>query len=321
MLPATLDITDTLAESLTFEAALTALDRALLFAVSWHAARNPPADGGEECYVPDLPLRRDLGDMRRPDERWEVARYVRLEHAIMRTDESLPDMSDGVLVPTVPQGSRRVTVAGQRQWLVDERIRRSFETLPGDAVVGVPVSVLAKARSRYTLPLLLRLLAWGAGAYPKKWFRRERDDGFIVLRIPIAEMRAAIGSDPETYPVDVMRKEILPAIDELRTYADLEIDIEAVHAPSLRKKRGGRVMFYDLLVPKVARRVVPLPEPTYTSTAEVVAFRPRANAAIQPFRPRPVPKPAATPAPEDDEFAPPPLPDGDYLPYGDDNPF
>jgi len=284
MLPNTLDITTTLSDSLTFDGSLTARDRALLFAVSWYASRNPPQDGGEEVYVPDLAMRRVLGDMRRPDERWEIARYVRLEHAQMRTDESMPDMSEGVLVPTVPQGSRRVTVAGQRQWLVDERIRRSFAVEPGDVVVGVPVTVLAKARSRYTLPLLLRLLAWGGGGYPRKWLRRQTDTT-IVLRVPIAEMRAAIGSDPGVYAVDFLRREIQPAIDEIRMLTDLAVDVAPVNAPSLRKPKAGRVMFYDLLISKSAARVVPRPEPTQPP-AEIIAF-PSKRPPFAAFKPLP----------------------------------
>ncbi len=291
MLPATLDIVDTLAASLAFDGSLTARDRSLLFAVSWYAGQHPP-EPGTDTMVPDLPLRRALGDMRRPDEVKEFARYQRLEHATMKTDETLPDLADGALVPTVPGDMRRITIGGKRAWIVEPGIVRSFQLLPGDSVVGVPLAVLAKARSRYTLPLLLRLLAWGSGAYPKKWFRRERE-GFFVLRIPIADMRTAIGSDPGVYPVDVMRKEILPAVDELRAYADLQLDIEAVHAPSLRRKNGGRVMSFDLLLPKIARRVVAMPERT-APTAEIIAFPTR---GFTPFKPRPLPTVAAAPKP------------------------
>lgn len=318
MLPETLDIVDTLAASIVFDPSLTARDRSLMFAVSWYAGQHPPA-AGQDTMVPDLPLRRDLGNLRRSDEAKEFGRYRRLEHATLRTDETLPDMMDGVLAPTVRSGMRRITIGGKRAWIVEPEIVRSFQPQPGDVVVGVPLEVLARARSRYTLALVLRLLAWGSGNHPPRWLRRDRGD-HLLLRIPLDALRAELGAEA-TGAREFLRSDLQPAIDEIHQLTDLVVDVASYHAPSIRKPQG-RILGFDVVVGKVERRVVPMPERTAAPISEVVAFRPRPGAAIMPFRPRPVPKLAAAPVePEDDEFAPPPLPDGDYIPFSDENPF
>ena len=289
MLPDTLEIADTLAATLRFDATLTARDRSLLFAVSWYAARSPGVEGGDRCYVPDLPLRRDLGDMRRPDAIREQSRYDRLEDATMRTDETLPDLMDGAFVPIVPAGSRRVIIADGMVWETDERIRRTFQTAPGDAAVGVPLSILAKSRCRYTLPLVLRLLAWGSGYHPSKWRRRSNAAG-VVLRIPVSTLQDELGVGGLA-PSELLRRELLPAIEEIRAFSDLVVDIEPVHAPSLRRPQG-RVMAFDILVGPVEKRVIPMPAPVYETPGDVVPFSPRTFGA---FRPRSITPPGAAP--------------------------
>jgi len=218
---------------------------------------------------------------------------------------------------------RRRTIAGKREWLVEEGIVTSFSTYAGDAVVSVPLEVLARARSRYTLQLLLRVLAWSTGGYDPKWRRREGSDRH-VLRIPLEQFRRELGIVDRIAPSEMMRSEIEPAIAEIRQLTDAVVDVALVRAPSL-KKGGGRVIAVDVLVGRAERKHatagIEVPDPAHP-TGEVVAFRPRPGAAIMPFRPRPVLKLAVAPVePEDDEFAPPPLPDGDYLPWSDENPF
>lgn len=254
LLPDHLPIADTVAASLVFDPALTARDRALMLAISWWAGRHPPDDNGD-VLVPDLALRRDLGDMRRPDAIWEAARYARLEHAKLRGDETVPDLHDGVLVPTVSADVRRRTFGGNRAWMVDEGIVRTFTPYAGDVMVPVPLVVLAKARSRYTLQLVLRLLAWGSGNHPTSWLRRQKE-GHRILRVPVAGLQREIGIQGKRSPADLIRDDIMPAIDEIRQLTDIAVDIEPWHAPSIRKPRG-RVMGFDILVADVETSIVP----------------------------------------------------------------
>jgi hypothetical protein len=260
MLPDHLFIADTVAASLVFDPALTARDRAIMLAVSWYAGQHPPADGEEEVMVPELGFRRALGDMRRPDAGKEFARYARLEHATLRGDETVPDLNEGVLVPTVAAKDRRRTQKGNRPWLLEPGIVRTFTPEPGDVTVGVPLVILQRARSRYTLQLLLHLLAWGSGNHPAGWLRR-RTFGHRVLRVPLKAILADLGIDPKKKPADVIRNDLLPAIDEIRQLMDLEIDLQVWYAPSIRQPRG-RVMGFDILVGDVDVKIVPAPKPT-----------------------------------------------------------
>jgi hypothetical protein len=116
---------------------------------------------------------------------------------------------------------------------------------------------MASARSRFTLQLALRLLAWGSGSYPYSWLRR-RGDGHRVLRVPLKTMLADLGIDPKKKPADVLRHDIMPAVDEIRQLSDLIVEIEPWYAPSIRAPRG-RVLGVDVLVGDVETRTVPAP--------------------------------------------------------------
>ncbi|WP_417582881.1 replication initiation protein [Pelagibacterium sp.] len=269
MLPETLEIPITLAATIQFDPDLTARDRSLLLAVSYLAAREEYQD--ELVSIPDLPLRRALGDLRRLDEGREVSRYDRLEKGRIRTDERVPDLEEGVDAPVVPRGMRRRLVRGAYQWSVDNRIRTAFAVTPREPVIELPLEILRSARSRYTLPMALRALAWGAGEYDKRWVRRNRDgDDVLILRLPVEEMRAEIGADPKTPPVDLMRRELEPAIREITTVTDLSLEAMAVKAPSMRKG-GGRVRWIDIQIDKIAaKQVSDAPVSTPRASAQVV---------------------------------------------------
>lgn len=276
MLPETLDIPDSIAASLRFDHGLNARDRALLFVVSWWSARHEIDDDGD-LDIPDLYLRRNLGDMRRSDAEREQARYDRFAAFALRSDV-VPDLMDGVPAPTTPSGERRVYRKGAKRWRIDHRLRTAFAIEKGEEVVGVPLRVLAHARCRYTLPTLLRFLSWGSGGFDRRWLRRDRKD-HIVLRIPIDALRTEIGSVGKLAPANFLRKDLAPAIREIAELTDMAVDIEPVQAPSIRAD-GGRVIAYDILISKIEPRVADadtLPEhaiPAPTRPAQITAFRP-----------------------------------------------
>lgn len=274
LLPDVLDIPTALAASLRFDHGLNARDRSLLFSIAWYAARNDVDDDGD-LDVPDLPLRRDLGDLRRQDTAREEARYDRLAAYRVRSDETLPDLSDGVVAPITPEGERRVYRSGKKRWRIDSRLRSNFAIEQGEPIVGVPLRVLAHARCRYTLPVLLRLLYWGSGGFEPKWLRRDRDD-HIVLRISVSILADEFGRFSKLPPSEFLRRDLKPALDEVQQLADLPVDIELVHAPSIRAK-PGRVIAYDLLVGKTEPRLAEadsLPERRPVPSASIVPFKP-----------------------------------------------
>lgn len=274
MLPDVLDIPSALAASLRFDHGLNARDRSWLFSIAWYAARNEVDEDGD-LDIPDLPLRRDLGDLRRQDTAREEARYDRLAAYRVRSDETLPDLSDGVVVPITPEGERRTYRSGRKRWRIDSRLRSNFAIEQGESIVGVPLRVLAYARCRYTLSVLLRLLYWGSGGYDPKWLRRNRED-HLVLRIPVLILADEFGRFGKLPPSEFLRRDLKPALDEVLQLADIAVDIEQVHAPSIRAK-PGRVIAYDLLVGKTEPRLADadsLPERAPAPSASIVPYKP-----------------------------------------------
>lgn len=291
MLPETIEITDLIAGSLVFETRpaplhfqmpdlnidpdiksvddedlrrdLSARDRALLLCVCAMAPTAVVEDDGP-VRIPDLPLRKSLGMRTRRDE-WEDARFDRFARSTIKADGVLE--GDDVPVPTMTKGWRRRTVSGCHLWDVDDRIRTAFAIEPGDTIVEIPMDILAGARSRYTLTMLMRVLAWGTGYHPGGWLRRKKDD-HRVLRIPLDELRRELGIGDDVKPADLMRKVILPALSEIRQFTDYPVDVMPWHGPSLRPGKTGRMVGIDILVP-VNGRVVPEPE---RKPAEIVPF-------------------------------------------------
>ena len=177
-------------------------------------------------------------------------------------------------VPTTPEGERRVYRDGRKGWRVDRRLRRAIVVDAGEQVVGVPLPVLSHARHRYSLPLTMRLLAWSVGGFDKSWLRRDRDD-HLVLRIPIVEMRRALGSVGKMTPAAFFEKDLGPAVNECMHLTNLMPDVQAVRGPSVRPG-GGRVLGYDVLMMKTQAHVADtdsLPTPPPAAPAVVVPFR------------------------------------------------
>jgi hypothetical protein len=266
MLPETLDLPTILAATLVFDGDLTSRDQSILLTVSWLAGRHGLDDG--RLMVNDLRLRRTLGNVRRLDENREFARYARLERSTVRTDERVMDLMDGVEAPVVTRGMRRRTVGGSFEWTIDPAIADAFRIENGDEIISVPLQLLIQSRCRYTLPIFLRAAGWGAGEFSRKWLRRGTKDT-IVLRIPVDALRSELGVPDGTKAADIARYVLTPAQTEIASAADLSIDFEPIKAPSI-KAGGGRVVAFDIMVPKVPSRVairhVPEQQPTATVT-------------------------------------------------------
>jgi hypothetical protein len=151
---------------------------------------------------------------------------------------------------------------------VDERIRTAFRIEPGDTVLELPTAILARAKSRYTLTMVLRVLAWGSGYHPSKRLRWQKP-GHRVLRIPLAELRVDLGIEADVKPNDVMRKIVGPAIAEIHQLTDLGVDVAVWHGPSLTRGKQGRLMGIDIVVPECGR-AIPMPA---RPSAEIVTMR------------------------------------------------
>jgi hypothetical protein len=226
---------------LAFSPNLTARDQSLLLLVAWYAAGHG-LDGHGMVDVPDLDMRRALGGLKTLSADREDGYYARLETGAMRTDERLPDLADGVPVPSVTAGMRRVTIAGAKRWSVDTAIVEGFKLRIGEPVVQVPLALLARSRCRFTLPLFLRAAAWMSGDYEPHWLLRRRRKA-TEFKLSLDDLREVLATDGK--PADIERKALAPAVLEIDHLTDMAIEYEMIAKPSIsgpRKVRAIRIM-------------------------------------------------------------------------------
>lgn len=247
LLPARLGIDATVAASLDFGSDLTARDQSLLFAVSWYAAQHGLSDDGT-VDIPDLPLRRALGNLRAPDIEKKAARFARLDQAVVRTDERLLDIdTEGVAAPVLEPGIRHMRIDGASRWVVDPALVTAFEPEAPDRMVSVPLDLLANARSRYTLPLFLRAAAWRHGEIEEHWLWKQNAAG-IVLRLTPEELMRAVGYDASPEPRRFERFALSKAINEIERCSYFKVEYGIVRAPSLRRLDGGQIRFFEIMI-------------------------------------------------------------------------
>lgn len=245
--PPALDIPVTAAGSTAFGDDLSARDQSILLLVVWYASKHGIDDQGT-VDVPDADLRIALGGLRAPDLDRREARFARLLQSRVTTDERIPDIDrDGVAAAILEPSIRRELINGAHRWIVDEALVDAFTAREGEAMVHVPLTLLASSRCRYTLPFFLRLQAWRKGDLEEEWLRRRNDHG-IVLRLPPDELMQAVGYTSSKKPAKFLATALEPAAKEIDLHSSTKFEFDIVRAPSLRRLQGGIVRGYDLLV-------------------------------------------------------------------------
>lgn len=232
--PAHIEVPVVTAAGLSFDGDVTARDQSILLLVGWYAALHGTDDDGF-VDVPDLEMRQALGGLKTLKADRVDGYYARLGQASIRTDERLPDMADGVPAPVVPSGMRRVTIRGSHRWQVDRAIVESFKLREGEPVVRIPMAVLAGARCRYTLPLLLRALAWQAGDVERHWILRRRTKA-VEYKLSLADMQDLMGVD---YSAAALERHVLaPAVLEIDHFTDVAMEYTTIAKPGMSTKRA-----------------------------------------------------------------------------------
>lgn len=222
------------AAGLRFEGDLTARDQSILLLVGWYAAMHGNDDQGL-VDVPDLAMRQALGGLKTMKSDRSDGYYARLTRAAIRSDERLPGMEDGVPAPVVAPGMRRVTINRHHRWQVDQALVDAFRLREGEIVVSVPMAVLAGARSRFTLTLLLRALAWQTGDVDRHWIFRKRAKA-TEYKLGLDDLRDLFGVDCSA--ADIERHALGPAVGEIDHFTDVAIEHQAIAKPGLSSKRA-----------------------------------------------------------------------------------
>ncbi|MGV8949713.1 MAG: hypothetical protein ACOH2M_01330 [Cypionkella sp.] len=237
------------AASLAFSPVLTARDQSLLTLVAWYAAGHGLDEHGN-VDVPDLDMRNALGGLKTIAGDREVGYYARLGAAAIKTDERLPDLADGVPVPTVLSGMRRVTVNRAKRWQIDEAIVAAFRLQEGEPVIEVPMSLLARARSRFTLPLFMRASAWVAGDVWPHWILRKRAKA-TEFKLSLDDLRETLGADGKA--ADLERHCLAPATAEIDAFTDMAFEYAMIAKPCLIG--GGRARAVRIMVGGTERAI------------------------------------------------------------------
>lgn len=222
------------AAGLRFEGNLTARDQSILLLVGWYAAMNGVDEQGL-VDVPDLEMRHALGGLKTMKSDRSDGYYARLGNAAIRSDERLPALADGVPAPTVTPGMRRVTINRHHRWQVDQALVDAFRLREGEPVVSVPMAILAGARSRFTLTLLLRALAWQAGDVDKHWILRRRSKS-IEYKLSLDDLRDLFAVDYSA--ADIERHCLGPAVSEIDHFTGVAIEYQSISRPGMSSKRA-----------------------------------------------------------------------------------
>ncbi len=227
------DIPIPLATAAGFSIALgdpTARDLATAFAVIHLATVHGTDDGRIE--IADNPLRAETGRFTRQSAEREHDRLERLA----ATTVLLPGGAEAKL-PTqwMLDAGRSRTDAGGVVWEVDPALVDAFAERRGEPVVMFPGFLLRNARSRHSLMLGLRVLAWWNEAIEPRFEQRRRDD-FLVLRFPVEELRLAMMIPHGTQPSGTIAI-LKAAAEEVGRYSDHHVEIEPVRT----RYRDGKV--------------------------------------------------------------------------------
>lgn len=221
----------------------TARDLAFAIAVL-HLASVHATDRGR-IDILDNRLRGAIGQYSRLTVEREDDKYARLGSTIVAVpggEAALPTMY-------MHEAGRTQTLDGGVRWTVDPVLQEAFTPLPGETVVHLPMYLLRNARSRYSVLLAMRMLAWWAGVVDLG-FEHTRRDGYLMLRMPIEELRRAMGVGSVS-PSNLMGDVLAPATAEVSRYCDHEIEIEPVRT-RYRDGKVGKLAYFEVRIAVLA---------------------------------------------------------------------
>ncbi|GLQ53612.1 hypothetical protein [Devosia nitrariae] len=193
--------------------------------------------------LPDNRTREALGLVRRDKIVTEEARWRRLRAGIMCRRKpptvTFATSGDGSEYPVRHNLDDMLAVT------IDEDLARAFDPGRHGDLVYLPLRILQRAECRYTLTMMMRVLAWSAGEVNRRWVVRD-DAGKLKLRVPMADLRDALSTPAAMKPVAFAEvlETVCREITELTDYS-----VTAVP----RKAHTGRIrdIEIDVIVPDV----------------------------------------------------------------------
>lgn len=244
MLPDLIPIPVTTAARFSVSGDLTARDQSWALALLIQAI-----EVGETGTVslPDNRTREALALTRRDKIVTETARWRRLRDGTMcglRTPS--------VEWATAPDGSAyplRHNLEDRLAVMIDEDLAEAFDPDLTDDVVYLPVRILQHAECRYTVTMMMRLLAWAGGQVDRRWVVRQAG-GLLRLRIPVGDLRDAL-STPANMKPGAFAEVLETVCREISSLTDYVV------AATPKVAHTGRIrdVEIDVLVPDVASMI------------------------------------------------------------------
>jgi hypothetical protein len=220
--------------------------RDLAFAVSvLHLASVHGAEKGR-IEILDNALRGATGQYSRLTVEREDEKYARLGATLVHVpggEAALPSMF-------MHDVARSQTIAGGVVWTVDPLLQEAFTPRPGEPVVHLPMYLLRNARSRHAVVLALKMLSWWSGMVDPA-FEHTRRDGYLMLRMPINDLRSAMGVSGSVSPSNLMGDVLVPAAAEVSRYSDHQIEIEPIRT-RYRDGKVGKLAFFEIRIAALA---------------------------------------------------------------------
>lgn len=222
----------------------TARDLAFAIGVAHLAAVNGTKDGRIE--IPDNLFRAEVGRFGRQSAEREADRLERLAKTVVL----LPGGEAPLPTQYFWEAGRAKTLAGGTVWIVDPLIEEAFRVRDGEAVVEFPTYLLRNARSRHSVMLCMKVLAWWAKMIEPR-FEVRRRDGHLVIRMSIDELRRELLIGDGVSPSNIVSDILAPAADEVSRFSDHHVEIEMVRT-KYRDGRVGKLAYVEIRISALA---------------------------------------------------------------------
>lgn len=199
--------------------------------------------------------RGEAGEVLISDERTREALFIKRSDTIERENGRWARLYHlticGRPAPCVPfetmggQGAwprRHKTAAGEISVIVDQDLVDAFTDRSGD-VVFLPRRLLELADSRYTVPMMMRVLAWSVGDYPRAW-KVVDTARKVKIRVPLQVIIEALDLPASMKPSQIAGRVLSQVADEITSFTDYEVTLTPRVAPSTGRIRDIEVTIH-----------------------------------------------------------------------------
>lgn len=184
-------------------------------------------------------LRAAVGQTRRQRTAVEQARWNRLGATLTligRDIYSTPSATGG-------------TYLGDQLWKIEPELVDRWRVYEQTDIVGLPLRLLQLAKSKTTIVMALRALAWRLGAAPAGSILRG-DDNSLSVRLSLQQVRDELGLPLSIETKAMLRDHLKPASEELEQLAvDIGVMVEPVWTlkfPQPVARRKQQILAFDL---------------------------------------------------------------------------